>query len=164
MGRGPVRGQGDLAGLTGLFLAGSVACGVAWNVGGLVVFRVLQGMGGGMLLPVLTTLLIQAAGGRSLGRLMYTVGLPAVVVPVVGPVVGGLIVNDLSWRWLFYVNVPICTGRPGAGRARAGGNAQAGRPEARLDLIGLALLSPGWPPCCTGWPRSARIAASATWR
>jgi MFS family permease len=91
-----------------VFLAGSIACGAAWNVGSLVVFRVFQGLGGGMLLPVLTTLLIQAAGGRSLGRLMSTVSLPAVVVPVVGPVVGGLIVHDLSWRWLFYVNVPIC--------------------------------------------------------
>src|ERR1700729_1853374 len=79
-----------------LFLAGSIACGAAWNVGSLVAFRVFQGLGGGMLLPVLTTLLIQAAGGRALGRLMSTVSLPAVVVPVVGPVLGGLIVNDLS--------------------------------------------------------------------
>src|ERR1700759_374653 len=85
-----------------LFLAGSVACGLAWNIGSLVAFRVIQGIGGGMLMPVLTTLLIQAAGGRSLGRLMATVSLPAVVVPVAGPIVGGLIVSNLSWRWLFY--------------------------------------------------------------
>src|ERR1700722_16289020 len=72
-----------------LFLAGSVACGLAWNIGSLVAFRVVQGIGGGMLMPVLTTLLIQAAGGRSIGRLMATVSLPAVVVTVVGPIVGG---------------------------------------------------------------------------
>jgi EmrB/QacA subfamily drug resistance transporter len=127
-----------------VFLAGSVACGLAWNIGSLVAFRILQGIGGGMLLPVLTTLLIQAAGGRSLGRLMATVSLPAVVVPVAGPIVGGLIVTNLSWRWLFYVNVPICAvglilawrGLPASTTSRA-----TARP--RLDLIGLALLSPG---------------------
>jgi MFS family permease len=63
-----------------VFLAGSVACGAAWNVGSLVAFQVVQGLGGGMLLPVLTTLLIQAARGRSLGRLMSTVSRPAAPV------------------------------------------------------------------------------------
>jgi EmrB/QacA subfamily drug resistance transporter len=126
----------------GVFLAGSIACGAAWNVGSLVAFRVIQGLGGGMLLPVLTTLLIQAAGGRSLGRLMSTVSLPAVIVPVVGPVVGGLIVSNLSWRWLFYVNVPICL----AGLILAWRGLPASTPaqvKPRLDLGGLALLSPG---------------------
>jgi EmrB/QacA subfamily drug resistance transporter len=125
-----------------VFLAGSIACGAAWNVGSLVAFRVFQGLGGGMLLPVLTTLLIQAAGGRSLGRLMSTVSLPAVIVPVVGPVVGGLIVSNLSWRWLFYVNVPICL----AGLILAWRGLPASTPapvKPRLDVAGLALLSPG---------------------
>lgn len=127
-----------------VFLAGSIACGAAWNVGSLVAFRIFQGLGGGMLLPVLTTLLIQAAGGRSLGRLMSTVSLPAVVVPVVGPVVGGLIVNDLSWRWLFYVNVPIClAGLILAWRGLPASLAVPAQVKPRLDVIGLALLSPG---------------------
>jgi EmrB/QacA subfamily drug resistance transporter len=126
-----------------LFLAGSVACGLAWNIGSLVAFRVVQGIGGGMLMPVLTTLLIQAAGGRSIGRLMATVSLPAVVVPVVGPIVGGLIVTDLTWRWLFYVNVPIClTGLVLAWRGLSASPRATG-PKPRLDLAGLALLSPG---------------------
>jgi EmrB/QacA subfamily drug resistance transporter len=125
-----------------VFLAGSIACGAAWNVGSLVAFRVFQGLGGGMLLPVLTTLLIQAAGGRSLGRLMSTVSLPAVIVPVVGPVVGGLIVSNLSWRWLFYVNVPICLlGLILAWRGLPASTPAAVKP--RLDVAGLALLSPG---------------------
>src|ERR1700684_2562588 len=127
-----------------VFLAGSIACGAAWNVGSLVAFRVFQGLGGGMLLPVLTTLLIQAAGGRSLGRLMSTVSLPAVVVPVVGPVLGGLIVNDLSWRWLFYVNVPIClAGLILAWRGLPASLAVPAQVQPRLDVVGLALLSPG---------------------
>ena len=127
-----------------LFLAGSVACGLAWNIGSLVAFRVIQGIGGGMLMPVLTTLLIQAAGGRSLGRLMATVSLPAVVVPVAGPVVGGLIVSNLSWRWLFYVNVPIClAGLFLAWRGLPASTATKAAAKPRLDLIGLGLLSPG---------------------
>ncbi|HEY2240690.1 MAG TPA: MDR family MFS transporter [Streptosporangiaceae bacterium] len=127
-----------------LFLAGSVACGLAWNIGSLVAFRVIQGVGGGMLMPVLTTLLIRAAGGRSLGRLMATVSLPAVVVPVAGPIVGGLIVSNLSWRWLFYVNVPIClAGLFLAWRGLPASTATKAAARPRLDLIGLGLLSPG---------------------
>ena len=148
-----------------MFLAGSIACGAAWNVGSLVVFRVLQGLGGGMLLPVLTTLLIQAAGGRSLGRLMSTVSLPAVVVPVVGPVLGGLIVNDLSWRWLFYVNVPICL----AGLILAWRGLPAslavpgpGQAAARPDWAGPALARAGRRAVRAG-PGQLAPAASATW-
>ncbi len=125
-----------------LFLAGSMAAGAAWNIGSLIAFRVVQGIGGGMLIPVFTTVLVQAAGGKSLGKLMATVSLPAVVVPILGPVVGGLIVANLDWRWIFYVNVPICVvGLLLALRYLPQRTAHAGsRP--RLDLLGIALLSP----------------------
>ena len=59
-------------------------------------------------MPLLTTLLVQAAGGRQMGRLMSAISLPIVVVPIFGPVVAGLIISNFSWRWIFYVNVPIC--------------------------------------------------------
>ena len=83
-------------------------------------------------------------GGRRprLGRLMATVSLPVVIVPILGPVVGGLIVSSLSWRWIFYVNVPVCL----AGLALAWrGLRDVARPQPgqRLDVYGLALLSPG---------------------
>jgi EmrB/QacA subfamily drug resistance transporter len=137
-----------------LFLAGSALCGAAWNIGSLIAFRVVQGIGGGMMVPILMTLLVQAAGGRNLGRLMSTVSLPVVVVPVLGPVVGGLIVSNLSWRWIFYVNVPICLvglalawrglrPAPAAGSAPAGGAGAKAAGAGRLDVVGLALLSPG---------------------
>jgi EmrB/QacA subfamily drug resistance transporter len=125
-----------------LFLAGSVLCGAAWNIGSLIAFRVIQGIGGGLMVPILLTLLVQAAGGGKLGRLMATVSLPVVIVPILGPVVGGLIVSSLSWRWIFYVNVPVCL----AGLALAWrGLRDVARPQPGqpLDLLGLALLSPG---------------------
>lgn len=125
----------------GLFLAGSVASGAAWNVSSLIAFRVAQGLGGGMLIPLLTTVLVQAAGSQQMGRLMATVSLPVVVVPIFGPVVGGLIISNVSWRWCFYVNVPICL----AGLALAWRGLPPGRPAGRtphLDLPGLLLLPP----------------------
>ena len=124
-----------------IFLAASVAAGAAWNIGSLIAFRVVQGFGGGLLVPVLTTLLVQAAGGRPLGKLMATVSLPAVVVPILGPVAGGLIVSNLSWRWIFYVNVPIClAGLVLAWRGLSSSRGLEARP--RLDVAGLALFSP----------------------
>jgi EmrB/QacA subfamily drug resistance transporter len=125
----------------GLFLAGSVASGAAWNVGSLIAFRVAQGLGGGMLTPLLTTLLVQAAGSRQMGRLMATVSLPVVVVPIFGPVVSGLIISNVSWRWCFYVNVPIClAGLVLAWRGLPSGRTAGSAPH--LDLPGLLLLPP----------------------
>jgi EmrB/QacA subfamily drug resistance transporter len=128
-----------------VFLAGSVLSGAAWNIGSLIGFRVLQGVGGGLLLPLLTTLVTQQAGGRQLGRLIASISLPVAVVPILGPVISGLIISNISWRWIFYVNVPLCLlaialawrGLP-AGERRP---AAAARPP-RLDLTGLLLLCP----------------------
>ena len=123
-----------------LFLAGSMLCGVACNVGCLIAFRVVQGAGGGLMLPIMQTLLLRAAGGRALGRLMATISIPALVGPVLGPVIGGLIVGGASWRWIFYVNLPVCA--VALVLAWRGLPADAPRGGQRLDLAGLALLSP----------------------
>lgn len=124
-----------------LFLTGSVLSGLAWNIDALIAFRVVQGAGGGLMLPILQTVLMRAAGGRGLGRLMAVVTLPALVGPILGPVIGGLIVGHLSWRWIFFVNVPVCVAAIVlAWRALP---ADAPGPRPRLDVIGLVLLSPG---------------------
>ncbi len=134
-----------------LFLTGSVASGASWSVGSLIGFRVLQGIGGGLMLPLLTTLITQAAGGRQLGRLMASISLPVAVVPILGPVIAGVIISNASWRWIFYVNVPVClAGLVMGWRGLAGTSPRqpAVRPDGvaaartRLDIRGLLLLCP----------------------
>ncbi|TDW93233.1 EmrB/QacA subfamily drug resistance transporter [Kribbella pratensis] len=124
----------------GLFLAGSMLCGAAWNIRSLIAFRVVQGVGGGLMLPILQMLLLRAAGRRRIGRLMAVVTLPALVGPILGPVIGGVLVGHLNWRWIFYVNVPICI----AAIALAVGVLKPDPPAiaARLDVLGLLLVSP----------------------
>ncbi|MFG2276113.1 MDR family MFS transporter [Streptomyces chartreusis] len=128
-----------LASLT-VFFAGSVLCGAAWNIGSLVAWRVVQGAGGGMMLVLLQTVLAQAAGPGKLGWVMSIAAMPAMLAPVFGPIVGGLIVSHLSWRWIFYVNVPTCViGVVLAWRVLPA--AERG-PVSRLDVRGLLLLAP----------------------
>jgi len=91
-----------------VFLIGSVGSSLAWNVGSLIGWRVVQGLGGGLMLPLMTTLIFQAAGGKSLGRLITYVALPALLGPILGPLIGGAILTHLSWRFMFWVNVPFC--------------------------------------------------------
>lgn len=90
-----------------LFLISSALAGLAWSMDSLVVFRLVQGFSAGLIIPLLTTLLVQSAGQSNMGRLMSIVGMPIVLGPILGPVIGGLLVDNLSWRWIFYVNVPI---------------------------------------------------------
>jgi EmrB/QacA subfamily drug resistance transporter len=130
-----------------VFLAGSIGSSLAWNIGSLIGARVVQGIGGGLMLPLMTTLIFQAAGGRSLGRLATYIALPAVLGPILGPLIGGAILTHLSWRFMFWVNVPFCvTGILLARRylnvdAPARPGPAAGQP--RLDLAGLFLIAPG---------------------
>lgn len=125
----------------GLFLVGSALSGFAWSAGSLIVFRVLQGLGGGMIMPAGMTVLTRAAGPQRVGRVMSVVGVPMVLGPVLGPILGGLLVDQASWRWIFFVNLPIgAVALPLAWRIL-----ERDRPEPsqRLDLRGLLLLSPG---------------------
>ncbi|HUA73034.1 MAG TPA: DHA2 family efflux MFS transporter permease subunit [Solirubrobacteraceae bacterium] len=126
-----------------MFIGGSVLCGLAWSSGSLIAFRVLQGFGGGMLIPLAQTILAQAAGPDRLGRVMAAVGIPAMLGPVLGPVLGGVIVTDLSWRVMFYINVPVCLLAVAAAYRVAMPTRAAGAGTPRLDVVGLALLSPG---------------------
>lgn len=124
-----------------VFLAGSLASSAAWNAPALIAGRVVQGVGGGLMLPVMTTLIVRAAGGRLLGRTTAVIALPALLGPIFGPLLGGLILTHFSWRWMFWVNVPFCiVGLWLAGRFLDRDDTAA-RP--RLDVAGLAMLAPG---------------------
>jgi len=124
-----------------LFTLGSLACGLAWNVESLVAFRVLQGVGGGLVLPVGQIILVKAAGPRALPRLMSIIGVPIILAPVFGPTLGGLLVEHAGWEWIFFVNLPIGVLAVLLGRRLL----PADEPEAsgRLDALGLALVAVG---------------------
>jgi EmrB/QacA subfamily drug resistance transporter len=124
-----------------LFTLGSVACGLSSSLVALVVFRVLQGIGGGMIMPLAQLIMAQVAGPRRMGRVMGIVSMPAMLAPILGPVVGGLILQNLHWSWIFFVNAPV-----GAIALFLGwrmlpstDSGEAGP----LDLTGLALLPLG---------------------
>ncbi|MGY4644303.1 MDR family MFS transporter [Cellulomonas sp. URHB0016] len=123
------------------FLLGSTLCATAWSAPSLIAFRAVQGLGGGVLMPLMTTILMQAARGRNMGRLMATVSLPAALGPILGPVLGGLILHVLSWQWLFLVNVPLGV----VGLVLAVGLIPSDEPGRRvpLDIVGLLLAAPG---------------------
>src|SRR4051794_23752794 len=125
-----------------LFLCGSTLCGLAWSTSSLIVFRVLQGFGGGMIMPVGQAILAQAAGPERMGRVMAVIGVPTLLGPILGPVIGGLIVDNFSWRWIFFVNVPVGLVAL-ALAARVLPRSDVADRGARLDLRGLLLLSPG---------------------
>src|ERR671935_1396665 len=123
-----------------VFMAGSALAGSAWSIGALIVFRVLQGFGGGLLMPVGQTILAQSAGPQRFGRVMSVVGVPMLLGPIFGPVIGGAIVDQVSWRWIFFVNLPVgLLALALAWRLMPETPARNGR----LDLGGLLLLSPG---------------------
>ncbi|WP_433244634.1 MDR family MFS transporter [Actinomadura nitritigenes] len=126
----------------GLFIGGSLLCGLAWSVPSLIVFRVLQGLGGGMLMPVGQTMLVREAGPSRMGRVTSIVSVPAMLAPVLGPLLGGAIVDHLSWRWMFYVNVPFCAAALLAAVRMLPRDTERDA-DARLDVVGILLLSPG---------------------
>ncbi|MGV9456097.1 MDR family MFS transporter [Streptomyces sp. NPDC003635] len=126
-----------------LFVAASALCGAAWSVESLIVFRLLQGLGGGLIPPLAQILLVRAAGPQRIGRVMTLVSVPTQLAPIVGPSVGGLLIHDLGWRWIFYVNLPLGA----AALLFAFLALEKDTPEpgtsGRLDVLGLLLLSPG---------------------
>jgi EmrB/QacA subfamily drug resistance transporter len=124
-----------------VFIAGSVLCGASWNVTSLIVFRVLQGAGGGMILPVGQTMLARQAGPERMARVMSVIAVPAMLAPVLGPAIGGLIIDDLSWRWMFYVNVPLCALALLLAFRILGPDTS--RQRVPLDVPGLVMLPPG---------------------
>jgi EmrB/QacA subfamily drug resistance transporter len=126
-----------------LFTAGSALCGLATSSTELILFRVLQGVGGGMILPIGQLMMAEAAGPKRMGRVMSVVAVPAMLAPILGPTIGGLILENASWRWIFYVNLPI--GIIAVIAALRFLPTVARQRTERLDYLGLALMATGVP-------------------
>lgn len=126
-----------------LFTLGSLLSGLAWSAGSLIGARVIQGLGGGMIMPVGQMILVRAAGPRNMARVMSAIGIPIILAPVFGPTIGGLLVEHVGWQWIFFVNLPIGVAAVFAALrllpAEKGSPATAGR----LDALGLSLVATG---------------------
>lgn len=88
------------------FIVSSALCGLAWSAGSLIGFRILQGMTGGLLAPM-AQMIMALAAGRHMTRVLGYVAIPILLGPILGPVLAGAILQHLTWRWLFLVNVPV---------------------------------------------------------
>ncbi|MGH3400630.1 MAG: MFS transporter, partial [Streptosporangiaceae bacterium] len=120
-----------------LFTVASALCGLATSLTELEIFRVLQGVGGGMMAPVGLAMLFRAFPPAERIRASAILTVPTTLAPALGPVLGGLLVTELSWRWVFYVNVPLGALTLAFGVLfLAGGNALA---PGRFDALGFVL-------------------------
>jgi len=124
-----------------LFTAGSVLCAAATNLEMLVLFRVVQGLGGGMLMPLGMTILTRAAGPHRVGRVMAVLGIPMLLGPSFGPILGGWLIESASWHWIFLINLPI--GIAALAYAWVVLPRDHVEPSEAFDWVGMLLLSPG---------------------
>src|SRR3954465_10554492 len=122
-----------------LFTAGSALCGLAWSLESLVVARVLQGLAGGMLVPIGQIALVKAAGPRNMARVMSAIGVPIILAPVFGPTLGGLLLEHVGWQSIFFINVPV--GIVAAFAALRLLPHDTPEPTDALDVAGLALVA-----------------------
>jgi EmrB/QacA subfamily drug resistance transporter len=122
-----------------VFTVGSLLCGLAWSADSLIAMRVVQGIGGGMMMPLFQTILARRAAGQQFGRVMALIGVPLLLGPVLGPVLGGVLVDNAGWRWIFLINLPVCL--IAAWAAVKAIPVDRVERAVRLDVRGLALLS-----------------------
>jgi MFS transporter, DHA2 family, multidrug resistance protein len=128
-------------GSVALFTLGSLLCALAPNIPLLVAFRALQGLGGGMLMPLHLIILRRAAGPERLGRVLTLSLAPVMLAPICGPILGGWLIDSFGWQWIFLINVPI-----GVLTIALAGSVlpvDVPLPTESLDGVGMWLLSPG---------------------
>lgn len=122
------------------FILSSVLAGLSWNIESLIAFRVLQGVSAGIIIPLMTTLLMKVAGPDKLGRLMAVVGTPIILGPLFGPVIGGFLIQCTTWRWIFFINIPV--GLLAIYLISKGlDNFEPFNTESKMDWIGTILLA-----------------------
>jgi EmrB/QacA subfamily drug resistance transporter len=124
-----------------LFTVGSALCSTASSINMLIGFRVLQGLGGGMLMPLGMMIITRAAGPSRMGRLMAILGVPMLLGPIGGPILGGWLIDTASWHWIFLINVPI--GVIAFFYSLAALPKDSPRPSESFDFLGVLMMSPG---------------------
>ncbi|TSD68185.1 DHA2 family efflux MFS transporter permease subunit [Aeromicrobium piscarium] len=147
-----------------LFTIGSVLCAMAWSIEALIAFRVVQGLGGGMLMPLGMTIMTRAAGPQRMGRLMAILGVPMLLGPILGPILGGWLIDAASWHWVFLINLPI--GLIAMVYAWRVLDADRPEPSESFDVVGMLMMSPGLALFLFGIssiPEEGTIAAPKVW-
>lgn len=124
-----------------MFTIGSALCAMAWSINALIGFRILQGLGGGMLMPLGMTIMTRAAGPKRMGRLMAILGVPMLLGPIAGPILGGWLIDAASWHWIFLINVPI--GAVALVYAWFALPQDDAHPSETFDFVGMLMMSPG---------------------
>jgi EmrB/QacA subfamily drug resistance transporter len=132
-----------LLGAIGLFTAASALCGVATSLPELVVFRAVQGVGGGLLIPVGMAMMFRAYPPAERIRANRLLIVPTLLAPALGPVIGGLLVDGLSWRWIFYLNLPVGVAALVFGALFLPRGSE--HPPGPFDLPGFLLAGTGFP-------------------
>ncbi|MGO4392289.1 MFS transporter [Variovorax sp. M-6] len=123
------------------FLAGSSLAAAAWSAESLIAFRVMQGIGAGLLMPIMQTLLIRSVGQRNARAALAAMAVPSVIAPILGPLVGGLALHYGGWRYIFGINIPLCL--LGIHLALRHLKSDEGTAALSFDGIGFLLLCPG---------------------
>ena len=125
-----------------LFTVASMLCGISWNLPSLVVFRIIQGLGGGAIIPTAQATLFARYPPNEAGMAGALFGLGAITGPLLGPTLGGLLIEHASWHWMFYINVPV--GLLAAFLAYTNIEEVGFEPDERpMDVTGAALLAVG---------------------
>ncbi|WP_433136806.1 DHA2 family efflux MFS transporter permease subunit [Actinomadura nitritigenes] len=152
-----------LAGLA-VFAVGALAAGLAPDVGSLIAFRTMQGVGAGLLDPLVLILLARAAGPARAGRVMGLMGVVLSLGPVLGPIAGGAVLDGLSWRWMFLLSVPVGLAALVLAVRVLPADPAADGPRPRLDVLGLTLLTPGFAAVVLALSQAAEQSAFTAWQ
>jgi len=136
-------GRNVLLGAITLFTVASALCGLATTLPELVAFRALQGFGGGILVPVGMTMITRAFPPAERIKASQVLTVPTLLAPALGPVIGGALVDGLSWRWIFYINLPVGVAAVLVGLLFLPAGSE--HPPGRFDLPGFLLAASGFP-------------------